>query len=330
MNQHGLSPGVKWIFGGVLTIVAIILVGYLVDSPGFFERMTVMAIPFLLGTLGEIYAERSGVLNLGIEGILSTGAILGVIATMATGTPWAGVALSMIGGALLALLFAVIVINFQGMQVPAGLGLFMFGLGFSGLIGKNYVVLRVANNFADVNIPGLSSIPGIGPLLFSHDLLAYISLLLVPVLWFVLFKTSIGLKLRSVGENPGAADASGVNVYLIRYLATCFGGALAGLAGAYLTLAVTPSWTEGMSAGKGWIVIALTIFALWDPLKALFGSWLFGGLFALQFMVQGQGLPVELINMVPYIATLVVLGLVLLFSEQLGAPSALLKNYERE
>ena len=320
----------KWILGALLTIVAIILVGYLVDSPGFFNRMTVMAIPFLLGTLGEIYAERSGILNLGIEGILSTGAVLGVIATMATGTPWAGVAVAMIGGALLALLFATIVINFQGMQVPAGLGLFMFGLGFSGLIGANYVGLKVNNTFANVEIPGLASIPGIGPLLFSHDLLAYISLLLVPTLWFVLFKTSIGLKLRSVGENPGAADASGVNVYLTRYLATCFGGSMAGLAGAYLTLAVTPSWTEGMSAGKGWIVIALTIFALWDPFKALIGSWLFGGLFSLQFMIQGQGIPVQLINIIPYLATLVVLGLVLLFSEQLGAPSALLKNYERE
>lgn len=330
MNQQGLSPTMKWILWAVIAVAGIILVGYLVDSPGFFKRMTVMAIPFLLGTMGEIYTERSGVLNLGIEGILSTGAILGVIATMATGTPWAGVALAMFGGALLSLLFAVIVINFQGMQVPAGLGLFMFGLGFSGLIGADYVGLKVENNFARVEIPGLSSIPGIGPLLFSHDLLAYISLLLVPILWFILFKTSMGLKLRAVGENPGAADASGVNVYLTRYLATCFGGSMAALAGAYLTLAVTPSWTEGMSAGKGWIVIALTIFALWDPFKALLGSWLFGGLFALQFMVQGQGVPVPLINMVPYIATLVVLGLVLLFSEQLGAPSALLKNYERE
>jgi simple sugar transport system permease protein len=330
MNRQGLPTRVKWILGLGLGILAIILVGALVNKPVFFHQTTVLAIPFLLGTLGEIFAERSGVLNLGIEGILSTGAILGVIATMATGTPWAGVALAMVGGALMALLFAVIVINFQGMQVPAGLGLFMVGLGYTGLIGADYVGLLVEATCSNILMPGLVTRPGSGLLLFSHDLLAYISILLVPILWFVLYKTSIGLKLRSVGENPGAVDASGVNVYFTRYLATCFGGALAGLAGAYLTLAVTPSWTEGMSGGKGWIVIALTIFALWDPFKALIGSWLFGGLFALQFMIQGHGIPVRLINIIPYLATLVVLGFVLVFSEQLGAPSALLKSYERE
>lgn len=333
MDSTRGQPSRRGLFFAAVVVVGAVLLyvlGTVFEISGFLHRTTVMATPLLLGTLGEIYAERSGVLNLGVEGIMATGAILAVISTFATGSPWVGVLGAMAGGALLGLLFAVVVIPLRGMQVPAGLGLFMFGLGFSGMIGAGYVGRSLPTHFRPLPIPLLQDIPVAGPLLFSHDILVYVSLVLVPLLWFFLFKTTPGLVLRSVGEDPGAADAAGVDVHAVQYAATVFGGSLAGLAGAYLTLAWTPSWTEGMSSGRGWIVIALTIFALWDPAKALFGAWLFGGMFALTFGLQGMGMPVRLLGMLPFLVTLLVLGLVLAFTEQMGAPSALLEHYERE
>lgn len=296
----------------------------------FLSRTMVMATPLIFGTLGEIYVERSGVLNLGIEGMMATGAALGVIGAFAVGNPWGGVALAMIGSGIMALIFGVIAIKFRGMQVPAGLGLFLFGLGFSGVIGSGYVGEKLPYSFSKLSIPILGRIPIIGKFLFNQYPLGYIALILVPVMWFILFRTKIGLYIRSVGENPAAADSSGISVEKIRFLCVFLGGMLAGLAGAYLSVAWSASWTEGMSAGKGWIVIALTIFALWNPARALLGAWLFGGIFALKYVLQGSGIPTNILDMLPYLLTLIALSLVLVFSERIGAPSALMKPYERE
>ncbi|KXB00242.1 ABC transporter permease [candidate division MSBL1 archaeon SCGC-AAA833F18] len=290
----------------------------------------ILATPLTLGTLGEIYAERSGVLNLGIEGMMATGAAVGVIGAFMAKSAVVGALLGMVSGGVLALGFGLVTINFKGMQVPAGLGLFLFGLGLSGVIGRPYVGLDLPYNFSPAPVPVLSEIPVLGEFLFSHGPLVYLALALVPIMWFILFKTKLGLHIRSVGEDPGAADSAGVNVTRIRYLCVIIGGILAGLGGAFLSLSWTPGWTEGMSAGRGWIVIALTIFALWNPLRALMGAWLFGGIFALQYQFQGMGIPVRILGMFPYLITIVALALVLIFYERIGAPSALLKPYERE
>jgi simple sugar transport system permease protein len=301
-----------------------------VKTGSFLNRVMIFATPLIFATLGEIYVERSGVLNLGIEGMMATGAVMGVVGAFAVGSAWAGAALGTLGGALLAFIFAIITVRFHGMQVPAGLGLFMFGLGLSGVIGSAYVGMSLPHRFTTAPIPVLNDIPVLGEFLFRHGPLVYLALILVPVMWFVLFKTRIGLNIRTVGENPAAADSAGVNVFRYRYLCIILGGALAGLGGAFLSVAWTPGWVEGMVAGRGWIVIALTIFALWNPLGALLGSLIFGGAFALQFELQGLGFPVYILGMLPYLVTLIALISAFLFKKRLGAPDALLKPYRRE
>lgn len=315
-------------------IVAIFLISYLelsgVDTGSFLNRAVMFSTPLLFATLGEIYAERSGVLNLGIEGMMSAGAATGIIGAFAAGNPWVGAVVGMASGALLALLFAVAVIHLRGMQVPAGLGLFMFGMGLSGVIGKTVSGQKFPFSFVKVSIPILKDIPVLGKALFQHVPLVYLALVLVPVMWFVLFKTRTGLNIRTVGENPAAADSAGVNVFRIRYLCVILGGALAGLGGAFFSVAWMGYWLEGMTAGWGWLAIALTIFSLWNPMGGLFGSLLFGGVYAFQFELQGLGFPVHILGMLPYLVTLIALVCLLLFYRRLGAPSALLEPYTRE
>lgn len=301
-----------------------------VKTGSFLNRVIIFATPLLFGTLGEVFVERSGVVNLGIEGMMSMGAVLGVLGTFAVGNAWAGTAFGIVGGALLALLFAAIVVRFHGLQIPAGLGLFMFGLGLSGMIGSKYIGVPLPRSLPHTPIPMLSDIPVLGEFLFSHVPLVYLALILVPVMWFVLFKTRVGLNIRAIGENPSAADSAGINVFRYRYLCILLGGALAGLAGAFLSVSWGMGWVEGMVAGRGWIVIALTIFALWTPQGALAGGLLFGGIYALQFELQGLGISIFILGMWPYLVTLIALACVYLFSKQLGAPSALLKPYKRE
>ncbi len=315
-------------------VAAIFLVLYLeisgVKTGPFLNRAMIFATPLLFGTLGEIYAERSGVLNLGIEGMMSTGAAVGILGAFVVGNAWAGVAIGMMSGALLAFLFAIVVVHLQGMQVPAGLGLFMLGLGLSGVIGVARAGEKLPFRFTKAPIPLLRDIPVLGEFLFQHMFLVYLALVLVPIMWFVLFKTRIGLNIRAVGENPAAADSAGVNVFRTRYLCVSIGGALAGLGGAFFSIAWMGYWLEGMIAGWGWLVIALTIFSLWNPLGALLGSLFFGGVHALQFELQGLGFPIHILGMLPYLATLIALIILLLFLRRLGAPSALLEPYIRE
>jgi len=288
--------------------------------------------PLLLGTLGEIYAERSGVLNLGIEGMMIIGAVTGFGMTLATENAWMGLAMAALVGGLLALIHAFLSITLRANQVVSGLALTMFGLGMSGLVGKRYVGTPLPFRLRPVPIPVLSDLPVLGPILFRHDPLVYVSLALVPLLWFLLFHTRLGISIRSVGESPATADALGVNVFLVRYLCVLFGGVLAGLGGAYLSVVYAPAWIEGMTAGAGWIVIALTIFAMWSPLRALLGAYLFGGVKVLQYRLQPLGVSPNLLNMLPFVFTILVLlaGTGEVMRKRIGAPSALGIPYARE
>lgn len=288
--------------------------------------------PLLYGTLGEVVAERSGVLNLGVEGMMIMGAITGFAVTHATGNPWLGVAAAALVGGLLALVHAFATITLRVNQVVSGLAITMLGLGTSGLIGKRFIGMPLPARPEPLHIPLLSDLPILGALFFQFDALVYLSILLVPTLWFVLYKTRWGITLRSVGENPGAADAMGVNVFRVRYLAVLFGGLMAGIGGAYLSLVYAPAWIEGMTAGAGWIVIGLTIFALWDPARAMVGAYLFGGVRVLQFRLQPLGISPPLLNMLPYILTIVVLLISAgeTMRKRIGAPAALMLPYSRE
>jgi simple sugar transport system permease protein len=288
--------------------------------------------PLLYGTLGEVYAERSGVLNLGVEGMMIMGAVSGFAVAQTTGNVWLGILAAAAVGGLMALVHAFASVSLRVNQVVSGLALTMLGLGMSGMIGKRFVGQPLSVRLQPVHIPVLSDLPIVGELLFRFDVLVYLSVLLVPVLWFVLYKTRLGVTLRSVGENPSAADALGVNVTFVRYAAVAFGGMMAGIGGAYLSISYAPAWIEGMTAGAGWIVIALTIFAIWDPRRALLGAYLFGGVRVLQFRLQPLGISPNLLNMLPYLLTILVL---LLISGQaakrrIGAPAALMTAYSRE
>lgn len=288
--------------------------------------------PLLYGTLGEVYSERSGVLNLGIEGMMIMGSVIAFGIAFTTGNLWLAVLLAALAGGLLALIHAFASISLRVNQVVSGLAITMLGLGVSGIMGKSYIGKPLAVKFPSVHIPLLSDIPILGPLFFRYDPLVYISILLVPFLWFILYRTSWGLALRSVGESPATADSLGTNVIIVRYMAVFFGGVMAGTGGAYLSIVYAPAWIEGMTAGAGWIVIALTIFAMWDPLRAMAGAYLFGGVRVLQYRLQPLGVSPNLLAMLPFVFTI----LVLLASageamrKRIGAPAALMQPYSRE
>ena len=271
--------------------------------------------PLLVGTLGEILTERSGVLNLGVEGIMLMGAVSAFAAGQVTGNPWMGVLAAVIVGALFSLIHGFMVITLKVNQYVSGLALVMLGSGLSSLVGLKYIGLKGAS---------------FKPVFMGFDPLVLIFIALVPVLWYILFKTRIGIEIRSVGQNPAAADAQGVDVAKVRYLCTAFGGALVGLAGAYLSTAYIPSWTENMTSGRGWIILALTIFASWDPRGALVGAWLFGGIEALQYRLQSFGIPPSLLGTLPFLSTLVILAISSRNGKRRsGAPAALGKPYRR-
>ncbi len=280
------------------------------------------ATPILLAATGELIVERAGVLNLGVEGMMITGAICGFAIAVETGSPMMGFVAAAIGGAVLSLLFAFLTQITLANQVASGLALTLFGLGLSSLLGQSYVGVKPPRA-ADVNFGPLADIPVIGRILFQHDLMLYIGLLLVLLVWIFLRYTRAGLILRAVGENHDAAHALGYKVVRVRTLAILFGGALAGLGGAYISLVRVPQWTEGMTAGVGWIALAIVVFASWKPWRVLLGAYLFGGITQLQLNLQGAGvaIPVEYLAMSPYIITIVVL--VLLSADKSRAPASL-------
>ena len=273
------------------------------------DRALAAGTPLLLGTLGEIVAERSGILNLGVEGMMSVGAVTGFMTAVATGSPWLGLAAAVAAGAAVSLVHAFASITLRGNQVVSGLALAMLGVGLAGLLGKPYIGVAASAKMTAVRVPWLSDLPWVGRILFVKDPFFYLAIAIGVLLWFLLRHTRWGVRVRSVGENPAAASVQGVGVAGVRYLCTAIGGGLAGMAGAHLSLAYSNSWSEGLTGGRGWIVIALTIFALWNPLRAFLGAFLFGGVFVLQYVLQPLGIPPNLLGMLPYAATLVVLVL---------------------
>ena len=270
--------------------------------------LMVAATPILLAAIGELVVERAGVLNLGVEGMMITGAVCGFIVATATGSPWLGFLGAAAGGAALSLLFGVLTQFLLSNQVATGLALTLFGLGLSALMGQSYLGIR-APAFPDIHVPLLGDIPVIGPIVFQHDPMVYVGLGIVAGVWWFLNRTRAGLILRAVGENHDAAHALGYHVRRTRMLAIMFGGACAGLGGAYLSLVRVPQWTEGMTAGAGWIALAIVVFASWKPGRLVLGAYLFGGVTVLQLNLQAAGVavPVEYLSMSPYLATIAVL-----------------------
>ncbi|WP_352425380.1 ABC transporter permease [Aminomonas paucivorans] len=290
--------------------------------------------PVLYATLGEILTERAGIMNLGLEGVMLVGAYAGFSVTKSTGNPWLGLLAAALAGALLVTVHAFACIHLGANQVVSGLALTLCGTGLSSLLGRASIGETI-RGLGPLPLPGLSQIPFLGPVFFRHDPLVYVSYLLTACLCWFLFSTRSGLNLRAVGENPRAADAMGLPVARIRYLYTLLGGALAGLGGAYLSVVYTQMWVEGMTAGRGWIALALVIFGIWHPLRAALGSYLFGGVEALQLRIQaaGSSVPAPLLLMLPYLLTILVLLFISLRKGKgilLGAPAALGVPYRRE
>jgi ABC-type uncharacterized transport system permease subunit len=271
------------------------------------QRTLIAGTPLLLGTIGEVICERSGVLNLGVEGMMAVGAVTAFIVTFVTGSPWLGMCAAIVAGALFSLLHAFASVSLQANQVVSGLALTMLGLGISGIAGKPYVGRPLEVKMMAVKIPVLGDIPYLGQIFFDQSPFFYLGILLAVAAWLMMGYTRWGIVVRSTGENPIAADAQGINVALVRYACIAIGGAFAGMAGANLSISYSKSWIEGMTAGRGWIVIALTIFALWNPTRAIWGAYLFGGIFVLQYLLQPLGISPNLLAMLPYIATLAVL-----------------------
>ncbi|MGE0736980.1 MAG: ABC transporter permease [Alphaproteobacteria bacterium] len=289
--------------------------------------------PLVFAALGELVTEKSGVLNLGVEGMMLMGAVAGVIGAHNSGSLSVGVAAGIAAGVAMALIFAVLTLTFQASQVPTGLALTIFGIGLSAFLGLGYND-KPLQGLAPISIPGLSDIPVVGKLFFAHDVFVYLSLAMFAAIAWFLFRTRAGLALRAVGEAPESAHALGKKVIAIRYAATLFGGAMAGLAGAYLSIVYTPMWAENMTAGRGWIALALVVFATWKPGRVLLGAYLFGGVTILQLNVQGAGYAVSshLLSMLPYIATVLVLVLISRDATKikLNAPASLGKPFHSD
>lgn len=294
------------------------------------QRTLIAGTPLLLGTIGEVICERSGILNLGVEGVMSIGAVTAFIVTFYTNSPWLGLCAAILAGIVISLVHAFASITLQSNQVVSGLALTMLGLGISGLVGKPYVGKPLSVKMQNFQIPYLSDIPIIGPVFFDQSPFFYMAIFLAVVTWFTLDKTRLGIKIRSTGENPKASEAQGIHVALVRYGCVLVGGAFSGLAGAHLSTSYSKSWIEGMTAGRGWIVIALTIFALWNPMRAMIGAFLFGGIFVLQYLLQPLGISPNFLSMLPYLATLIVLLIMGLRDQRkLSAPAMLAEPYKR-
>jgi simple sugar transport system permease protein len=265
----------------------------------------------LYASLGELIAQRAGVINLGSEGSMLAGALGAFAATVYTGNPWLGILIGGLCGAAMSLIHAFLVITRNANQLASGLTVMFFGIGITAFFGRSLVSKQI-NGFEPLAIPGLSKIPILGPILFHHDILTYLSFILAPLIWLLLYRTRWGVILRATGEKEEVVYAYGVNPKFIRYLAVLAGGFLAGLGGAQLSTAFTHTWVENMTQGRGIIAVALVIFASWLPYRAMLGAYLFGGAQALQLVVQQSGVPISpfLLFMTPYVLTLVAMYIV--------------------
>ncbi|MEG0051785.1 MAG: ABC transporter permease [Comamonas sp.] len=264
-----------------------------------------------LAALGLLINEKSGIVNLGAEGMMLCAAIAGFAVTVHTGNTWVGFGAGMLAGALLAAIFGILVIWLNTNQYATGLALSLFGAGFSAFVGLGYVQAKLPE-LPKYSIPGLADLPVVGPALFTLHPLVYATIALAAIMVWFLYRTRAGLVLRAVGESPSSAHALGYPVRRIRLMAVMFGGAMCGLAGAFISVVYTPLWVEGMVSGRGWIALALTTFATWRPARVLLGAYLFGGVTMLQFHLQATGvqMPSQVLSMLPYLATIVVLVLI--------------------
>lgn len=300
---------------------------------GLLSATLRMATPLIFATLGELFCERSGVLNLGIEGIMLFSSFTAYMVTYLTNNIWLGILFAIIVGMIFGILMAFLTVTLGISQHVSGLGITIFASGLSlfayrQIIGSPTIPPTI-ETFKTLAIPFLSKIPFIGPVLFDQYLLTYIALIFVPLIAFIIYKTNFGLSIRAVGENPESADALGINVYKIRYISLIIGGGLMGLAGSFFTTAYFNMFLYGIVGGRGWVSIALIVFANWDPKRVLLGALLFGGVDALQLRLQAIGfrIPYQFFLMMPYVVTIIVLILV---ARNAIAPSALLKPYKRE
>ena len=286
------------------------------------------ATPLLLSALGELIAEKSGVLNLGLEGMMIIGAVIAFMTVTSTGSPTLAIIAAILSGMAMALIFGFLTLSLQSNQVATGLALTIFGLGLSSLLGRNLVGVAY-EGLPKLHIDFLSNIPFFGNVLFSHDILIYFSLIMVYVTYWFLNKTRYGLILRAVGESHDAAHSIGYPVIKIRYMAVLYGGAMSGLAGAYLSLSYSPMWADNMTAGRGWIAVALVVFAMWMPSRVLMGAYMFGGITILQLHGQGIGIaiPSEFLSMLPYLATIIVLVFISRQAQNSFAPASLGKPF---
>ncbi len=286
--------------------------------------------PLVYAALGELVVEKSGVLNLGVEGMMLLGAVVGFIAAVESGSVVVAALAGMGAGAGASLLFAFLTLTLQANQVATGLALTIFGVGVSAFLGLDYTSVAL-ESLAGVHVPLLSDLPILGALVFSFDPLVYLSFAVFVAVTVFLYRSRWGLVLRGVGEAPASAHALGYDVIGIRYLAVLFGGAMAGLGGMYLSVVYTPVWVESMTAGRGWIALALVVFATWRPARVMLGAYLFGGTTILQFHIQGAGVDVasQILSMLPYVATIVVLVLISRDATKirLNAPAALGQAY---
>lgn len=288
-----------------------------------------LAAPYLFAALGETVSQRSGVLDLGVDGIMLMGAFSAFYVVFETGNLWLGVAASIGVGILMGLLMAIVSVTFQAEQGISGIGLYLFGLGLSSLLFRVLIgSVEGVSGFKELPIPLLSDIPVIGEIFFNHSILVYLAYIMVPVIWFLFEKTTLGLKVRAVGQNPEAADSLGVSVNRVRYFGVTFGAAMAGVAGATLSISLLNVFQENMTNGIGFIAVALVYFGGWRPLGVLLGSLLFATVNSLQLWGQVVGIPIpsDLMVMLPYVLTIIVL----IFSTgQIRQPAALNKPFER-
>ena len=289
-----------------------------------------LATPYLYAAIGETFGQRSGVLNLGVEGQMLLGAFAAFYVAFTTGNLWLGVLAAMVVGAVMGLAMAFVTVNLQAEQGISGIGFYLFGLGMSDLLFQKLLgTVETVKGFPKINIPFLSGIPGLGDIFFSQNILVYLAYLLVPVSWFVLNKTTLGLKIRAVGENPDAADSLGVSVGRIRYFTIILGGTLSGIAGASLSIALLNVFQQNMTSGAGFIAVALVYFGAWRPVGVLGGALLFSLVNSLQLWVQVLRIPIpsEIAVMMPYVLTILVL---IATVSKVRGPSALSKPFERE
>lgn len=296
---------------------------------GLFASAIRLATPYLYAAIGETFGQRSGVLNLGVDGIMLMGAFASFYMVFVTGNLWLGLLMAIIVGALMGLAMAFISVTLHAEQGISGIGVYLFGLGMSDLLFQKLINnVETVSGFAKAPVPLLSQIPVLGEIFFNQNILVYGAYLLVPVAWFVLQKTTLGLKIRAVGENPEAADTLGVSVAKVRYFTVTLGGALSGVAGASLSIALLNVFQQNLTNGLGFIAIALVYFGGWRPFWVLAGSLIFSFINALQVWVQVKGIPIppDIAVMMPYLLTIVVL---VISAQRTRQPRALSKPYER-